>query len=278
MTSYRFFWPALLFAILCFVPTFSEEAMNETGFTKLYADSLSFKLGGNKVDVVENLHLIVSKQDGGQLDVDLTSAFLDYQNKPTSISRYLASDIAILTGRIKSDVILESLIPVVRNCRLFEQFSADQRSRLFHERINDELCLFYVIDDSLSMTYLTELKALPYDSLLDLHMIGISNLWRILPEITRYNVESVFNVTAGGDYDASLLLLDDIWNHESLPVDGDYVVALPGRDILLVTGSNDSLGLRTLRYKTDSLLPLVGHPLSSKLFIKHGRNWEIFAE
>ena len=44
---------------------------------------------------------------------------------------------------------------------------------------------------------------------------------------------------AGGDYEASLLLFDDIWRDGQVKVDGDIVVAVPAKDVLLVTGSNN---------------------------------------
>ena len=54
-------------------------------------------------------------------------------------------------------------------------------------------------------------------------------------------------MSAGGNYEASLLLIDDIWSSGQVKVNGDIVVAIPTRDVLLVTGSRNRSGLKRVR-------------------------------
>ena len=64
-------------------------------------------------------------------------------------------------------------------------------------------------------------------------------------------------MTAGGDYEASLLLFDDIWRGGKIKMNGDIVVAVPAKDALLITGSKSRKGIAAVRelaakYKAES--------------------------
>ena len=50
-------------------------------------------------------------------------------------------------------------------------------------------------------------------------------------------------MTADGDYEASLLLFDHIWRGGKVEVNGDIVVAIPAKDVLLITGSKSRKGI-----------------------------------
>ena len=54
--------------------------------------------------------------------------------------------------------------------------------------------------------------------------LAVENLKRVLPKIElRCDVE-VMLMSAGGNYEASLLLIDDIWSSGQVNVNGDIVV------------------------------------------------------
>ena len=248
----------------------------EAQFTKLFADSLSQRLGGQRVKVVKDLQIEVDKNDGTWSFINLENAYFQYQSDSTAMVRHLAAHAAVLGGITDLELRLESLVPVIRNCNMLDQMPSDKRSRLFYERLNEELCIFYVNNDSLSMTYLSESKVLPYDSLFDIRTLGVCNLQQALPEILRYDVKTGYMLTAGGSFETSLLLLDYIWNHETLPVDGDYVVAVPNRDILLVSGSRDSVSLGIIRAEADTMFHQFKYPVSQELFIRNSGRWEVY--
>lgn len=54
-------------------------------------------------------------------------------------------------------------------------------------------------------------------------------------------------IDAGGTYEASLLLADELWSGDQFKVDGDIVVAVPARDVLVVTGSHNRTAIARLR-------------------------------
>lgn len=110
-----------------------------------------------------------------------------------------------------------------------------------------------------------------------LKVASVFNLERILPEMKRYDAgEGVFMLVAGGDYEASLLLFDNLWVSGTFPVNGDYVIAVPTKDVLLITGLNDSLGIEKLRKNVAGADTTYSSVLSKALFIRRNGSWEIF--
>jgi uncharacterized protein YtpQ (UPF0354 family) len=64
-------------------------------------------------------------------------------------------------------------------------------------------------------------------------------------------------MTANGDYEASLLLFDHIWRGGKIKMNGDIVVAIPAKDVLMITGSKSRKGIAAVRelaakYKAES--------------------------
>ena len=89
--------------------------------------------------------------------------------------------------------------------------------------------------------------------------------------------EGTYMLVADGSYEASLLLFDeiwtgDIWHDSGLPLSGDPVIAVPARDVLLVTGSRDERGLATLRRIAAEIVASEPYRLTDRLFIyREGR-------
>jgi uncharacterized protein YtpQ (UPF0354 family) len=114
------------------------------------------------------------------------------------------------------------------------------------EAFNGELVIAYVEDNETRSRYLNT-----SDDVGDrksLRALAISNLPRILPKVRMLPHEDAWaTITAGGNYESSLLLFDEVWTSGQIKFDGDIVVAIPARDTLLVTGSNSRKGLEAVR-------------------------------
>jgi uncharacterized protein YtpQ (UPF0354 family) len=80
-------------------------------------------------------------------------------------------------------------------------------------------------------------------------------------------IGDVMLISAGGDYEASLLLIDDIWSGGQIKVDGDVVVAVPARDVLLVTGSRNRTALKSIRELAAKYVAEGRYELTDTLFV-----------
>jgi len=105
----------------------------------------------------------------------------------------------------------------------------------------------------------------------------VANLRRVLPDIELHEGPLVSMLTAGGTYEASLLLLEDLWAGDKPKVDGDYVVAVPSRDVLLITGSRNQEGLAKLRELAEEIATTGSYALTSELFIRRNGAFRRYA-
>ena len=102
----------------------------------------------------------------------------------------------------------------------------------------------------------------------ELRKLAVSNLSHLLPKIEKHQVGDLFAMmSAGGDYEASLLLFDDIWRDDRMKVEGDIVVAVPAKDALLVTGSKNRKGLAVMRKMVAEISKDSRYLISDKLFV-----------
>ena len=85
-------------------------------------------------------------------------------------------------------------------------------------------------------------------------------------------------LAAGGDYDASLLVLDSIWSNCQMEVQGDVVVAVPTRDLLLVTGSRDPQGILKVKEIVHKASNGSAYRLTQKLFVYRNGKFHEFRD
>jgi uncharacterized protein YtpQ (UPF0354 family) len=102
-----------------------------------------------------------------------------------------------------------------------------------------------------------------------LRALAVENLKRVLPKIELRGDDEVMLMSAGGNYEASLLLIDDIWSSGQVKVNGDIVVAIPTRDVLLVTGSRNRAGLKRVRELAAKFVAQGPYELTDTLFRYH---------
>lgn len=115
------------------------------------------------------------------------------------------------------------------------------------EELNTELVVVYVEDENKVLRYLNaaQLNAIGVPRQ-DLRALALENLMRLLPQIQLHSAGPVSMLTAGGNYEASLLLVKDFWGGGKVQVAGEIVVAVPSRDVVLITGSHNPDGLAQL--------------------------------
>jgi uncharacterized protein YtpQ (UPF0354 family) len=112
----------------------------------------------------------------------------------------------------------------------------------------------------------------------ELRGLACENLKRLLPKIERSGTNGLYMFTAGGDYEASLLLLDSVWSDVQKDVRGDVVVAIPTRDLLLVTGSQDTQGIEKVKQLVHKASVEGSYRLATKLFVFHDGRLEEFKQ
>ena len=248
--------------------------MSEIEFTKYYKKDLEKIYPKIKYVIIDSLG-ISGLINGLKYNHYLDNAYLEYVNDQTNLDKIIKKYIESVNElyETKPSVLSNRIVPVIKKWNYLEfikkQYKTDNYSNFcVYQKYNEDLIIVYAEDRKNNIYYLNQKDFLNLNIDLDsLSKISITNLVGILPKMKRNEAGDVFMLTAGGDYEASLILYKEIWSKDNFPVNGDIVIAVPNRDILYVTGSENKEGLKAMREMTNNLYNTGDHPLTKELFI-----------
>ena len=257
---------------------FRKKLLDETQFSERFTKQLIKKVKGLKIISINNLE-IKSEFNEGKHEHFLNNAYSEYINDPKLIKKiiekYVNGTFAMFLPKKLLDI--ERILPVIKDRRFvksLEDINADFEENHIYEFYNDELIVFYVEDRENSIHYISkdDLEEInfPIENLNEKAVENLSNNF----EKKRHGENGYFMLTADGNYESSLILLD-IWNHDNFLVDGNIVVGIPSRDVLLITGSKDSLNLHRLYDSVQNINETGDHIVSDKIFKFNNGRFEV---
>ena len=259
--------------------------MTADQFTEKYLKALQARYPDATYNIIGAL-AIQADYDGKDVKHYLDNAYKEYQlnsdNFDAIFEKYFASAEKLYKddGAIQFDNIIPLIKPVefLDSLReLSRQNGAEKEPWIVYEPYNEQLIIVYVEDTPKSVRYFTQEEfnemTIPKEDLLPM---AIENLLRILPPMQRQGGEGLVLVTAGGDFEASLILLAGIWNDENFPVKGDLVISIPNRDMLIISGSIEFEKLKVLQEITKKSYSNGHHSLSPFLYKWDGRRFVRF--
>lgn len=267
----------LLTAILLMlglIPKSVAEPLDEGAFTDQFVRKLVAADAGLTVKVSGALQLEIVSGDGS-ISAYLNNAYAEYLRDPSSESGVFETYIAGLLESLEESKPVQSdrIVAVIKDRGWLAdmQASTGTNQEYVVEDLNDELVIVYAEDTPRSTRYfpLDKLNHLDIDRQ-ELRSLAIANLRRILPEVEQQRGPLVSMLTAGGDYVASLLLFDELWQGDALEATGEIVVAVPSRDIVLFTDSKNELGVKRLRELAERAYSENSYGVTDKLFVFRG--------
>lgn len=263
---------------------FSQPALlSPEAFARIYLDSL----GKRYPDIAFTLNkdlTIHSKTQGKTLQLFTDNAYIAYKAMPDSVSGIISGHMAVAGTLLypRSIAITPSfIIPVIKPADYPEMIqhldTENKPARLVTAPYNDGLIIVYAHDNDSSIQYLTEKDAAALAISADsLKKLALANLGSMMQQVKPLGMGGLYMVDAGGVYEASLLLLPGIWTKEYFSVDGDFIVSVPNRDMLIVTGSHDKANLEKLRQMTANSYQTGSYPVSEHLYRRKGGKFELF--
>jgi uncharacterized protein YtpQ (UPF0354 family) len=277
-----------LLALLCVLGIAQAAAatLTEEKFTKEFVTALRAALPDVKVTVPQPLEVHVADAEGNQATAYLQNAFNEVTRDPSRkkdvIERYVASiaDAGSTPDWIKP----ANIVPVIKDRAWLEeaargrvQAGAVDAPAHIVEDFNEDLVIVYAEDTPRNTRYFS-LKELEEAGVArkDLRELAIANLDRILPEIEFHAGENISMLVAGADYVPSLLLIDELWRSGQVKADGDIVVAVPSRDMLLFTGSRNTKGIAELQKQARKVVEESSYSLTSQLFVYRDGKFQRF--
>lgn len=269
-----------LFVISC---NTHSNTLTVKEFTKRYYDSLTTKFPKAKFTIIDD-STVAAKIEGYDVRLAADNAYKEYLADTASLrevlSRHLASANALNT--IGGKISVDRIVPIIKPASFLDgvnqaaaRMGAKKSVSGVYEKYNDQLIIAYAEDTENNIRYLTpgdtDSLSINKDSL---RPIAIRNLGRILTNVQRQGDNGIYMLTAGGNYETSLLLLSNVLTKETLPVNGDLVIAIPNRDLFLATGSKDQAGIAKLKEIVKKSYGNGSYQVSEDLFKWNGKKFE----
>ena len=163
----------------------------------------------------------------------------------------------------------EEIFPLVRTTAFIEELKVDIPD-LLYENINSELGVIYLVrDEKISLT-MSDLKSLHLD-MLALKSLAVQNLINQI-EVGVEEEGSRYTIIADGKFEASFLVVSDLWSKDNIPVEGTITVGVPANNVLLITGSANPNDMNWIRHRVAQAYVESNIPISDKLFEVKGNS------
>jgi uncharacterized protein YtpQ (UPF0354 family) len=275
-----------LISCLCLVANCSSgDILNPSHFTREYAEALRNAAPEVRVEIVRDLELKVISKEGSISRRFLYNAYDNYKLNPKKRNAIIFEHVTAGLQQSTSETIDEQrIIPVIKDAGWLESAKHSVRDigepdLPEYEILNDDLVIVYAEDSPKSIRFLGQSKVtklkVPRS---ELKKLACNNLRRILPKMEHYSKAECYMITAGGDHETSLLLLDEIWSKDRIDVDGDFVVAIPARGLLFVTGTKHKEAIELLKGFSKKAYNDGPYRITPKLFVRRDGKFTRFEE
>lgn len=266
----------------------SAERLTAAEFTQQLRDGIAAALPETAVESDGKLKLVINKSVGEPRRLNLENSYLRYLHEQLTLDAAI-SEIAVAYGEMsRTNYAIETtrLVPVVKTNEWLVSSGTAARAMAegvplgeIFSPLGGDLIVVYAEDLDNTTRYLTpsEVKSLG-QSKSDVHSRAIENLRRLLPATEVFAGEGFFRLSAGGDYDASLLLLDELWTLGALPLPDKVLVMVPARDVLLAASSFDQQGVANMRALAEQIASEAPYRLSHVLLVRRNGRFEVFEE
>ena len=259
-----------------------DRPMSKQAYTELFAARLHQAAPQLKLEIQGELKIKITGAGGIAATAFLNNSYDSYAANPAALEQvlqeYVAGGVAAFAKTAENKPVDRNLIvPVIKDWAWLADTRKAMRERgaaekdipeYVSEPLNTELVIVYAEDSPQTVSYLTA-KTLATAGLKkeELRALAIANLRKLLPKVEAKGSNGVYFMSAGGAYEASLLLFEDIWREKRMKVEGDYVVAVPSRETLLITGSGETEGLKKVRELAKSTAAESPYHLTADLFV-----------
>ena len=271
----------LFVAIFLTACSIKQEVLSEAEFVNKYL--LALKKNNPSVDYSLAPDLSVNaKYKGNDYSHFPNNAYREYLMKPDSIDQVLIkfTQNANQLYKESKEVDVSKIVPIIKSPEFIVEVKKligttdSSKSLPIFEKYNDDLLIVYAEDSEKGISYFTQ------DNFKKLHIsqdsisaLALNNLDGILTKVEITGDKGRYMVAAGGAYEASLLLLNSVWSKKNFPVKGDIVVAIPNRDILLITGSDDKVNLDWMKTRAQESYDSGAYQISPSLFKWNGKKF-----
>ncbi|MFP2928448.1 DUF1444 family protein [Pyxidicoccus sp. 3LG] len=259
----------------------SDPKLDEARFTSLCAEVLRVVEPQAKVSVVGSFRVAVTSQG-----VELVVGFENPWRAPPAgradavwtQAQGLNATVQAALGKASGQ--LAEIVPLVRGevDAAVQAIIAGKYNQI-GERLVGDLWVLYAFNKPTLFMPVTDvdLQRLKLDKA-KLRSLALGNLRKQIPPIEKKGSSGTWMFIlpeTGGNFEASLLLLDEVWDGKGTALDGEPMVAVPARDLLFVTGTHNEAGVQKVKDLAAHAFDKVDHPVSKKVLVRRKGKWEI---
>ena len=262
--------------------TLAKPEITQEEFVQAYIDALTEMHPSAEIEAIGPLTLSVDI-DGYELPSFLDNAWRDTAEHPKErlerCERHWAGIIEMASSDGHQPIDRSALVPIIKDLLYLEEieqmgFGDDP---IYHEPLVADFIVVYAEDSEHQLAYLTKSKIEGLGmSQEELRAVAIENLDAKIDKLERLGSGPTCMLTAGGTFEASLLLIDGIWEGQAELVEGDLIVAAPSRDMLLFTGSKSAEGIEELKDLVESIHEDGSYLISKTLLVRRDGTWKQF--
>lgn len=274
-----------LLAICWLTPAPADDhLLSEEAFTERYLALLAESAAGIEVEVTEPLSMKMTYPDGREFEANLHNAYELYSNDPAGVDDVLGQYVAFAVEALEprpDTLSVADIVPVVKDdewvtemIRYTLERSEGESNEIYRESLTPGLTIVYAEDTPTSIRYIQEdaLAEAGVD-LAGIRGLAIENLARKLPNLEVAGGPGLYMLIADGNYEGSLLLIDELWAAGNFDVAGELVVSLPARDVLLVSGTENTEQLDQLRGFRDQAFAESPYRITTTLYVRRDGGW-----
>lgn len=251
--------------------------LDREGFFAIYQTAASERFAPNKANFEPPDVVNIQVEGRGTLAVRLENLWREFSQggrHAAIVEKQLESVAGLLSSRQLS-LSPEGVVPLIRNESYLR--SMTQPPPVLCDHLVADIWIVYAIDQPGAMFPLTtaNLPKLGIDRG-DLRRLAMKNLPKVISRIEKHGNGPWHVLRAGNCYEASLLLIDGLWDQLGQTVTGDIVVVVPSRTLVLFTGSESAEGIEALRQRADEVFKSGDHPVSRTLLRRSPGQWQAF--
>ena len=276
-------------ALLVLLSTNAAAQISPEEFTSRFIENLQQMNTAVGIEDIDALEFVVTTEEGGEHKAFLDNAYDLYLQDEAALQEIMdqyATALLESVTREHTELLPENIVPVVKDMawlaevkRVTAEQGQESEPNLFTRPFVEGLIVVYAEDTPSNIRYVgrEDIEGTGVD-LEEVAALSIDNLVQRLPQIETHGGDGLYMVTAGGIYEPSLLLIDDMWNADNFEVRGEIVVGVPARDVLLVTGAEDAGNLEKLVALGEEIYAESPYRLTTNLYVWRDGAWHLYSE
>ncbi len=235
-------------------------------------------------EVIKDLEIRMHLSTEYSGNIFLRAAYQEYVLNPGSqvevLARWISKYLEAANTTPNTPIDVSRVLPILKPRSWLEKelrataIGANEPNQYFHQDFIDDVIIAYAVDAANTMRYLMNR---------DLDILGLSaeklqgtalaNLRTLLPAPKIIGERGVYQIICGGNYDLSLIFMDEYWEAPDFRIRGEIVIAVPARDYLLVTGTDCPEGIQRVSMLAEDAISKSPYKVSAKLLVRRNRKF-----